>query len=78
MLFSMWLWILGMVDTNVVEDKIQDLGQNKDITLEHNYVKIKFGSPEEAEEFADELKIFMNRYKNGIRLDGNKKVGWYS
>jgi len=61
MLFSIWLWILGMVDTNVVEDKIQDLGQNRDVTIEHNYVKIKFGSPEEAEEFADKLKIFMNR-----------------
>jgi hypothetical protein len=39
-LFSMWLWILGMVDTNVIEDNIQDLGNNRDITLEHNYVKI--------------------------------------
>ena len=78
MLFSMWLWILGMVDTNVIEDNIQDLGNNRDITLEHNYVKIKFSSPEEAEDFADVLKNFMNRDKNGIRLDRNKKVGWYS
>jgi coenzyme F420-reducing hydrogenase delta subunit len=62
-LFSMWLWILGMVDTNVIEDNIQDLGNNRDITLEHNYVKIKFSSPEEAEDFADVLKNFMNRDK---------------
>lgn len=62
MLFSMWLWLLGMVDTNVVEDNIQDLGKNRDVVIEHNYVKIKFDSPEEAEEFADYLKEFTNKW----------------
>jgi hypothetical protein len=62
MLFSIWLWILGIVDTRVVEDNLQDLGKNRQIDIEHNSVKIRFSSPEEAEEFAIDLQDYVNKW----------------
>jgi len=60
-LFACFLWLIGIVDQDVVEDRIQARGKCREIVIEHNAVKIRFTSPEDAEEFAEDLKKFINK-----------------
>jgi len=60
-MFSLWLWILGIIDTKVVEDNVQELGKNKNLNVEENIVKIYFDNHEDAVNFADNLEKFINK-----------------
>lgn len=59
-LFSFWLWILGIVNSDYTEDYIQKLANDEKINVDENIVKIDFSSKEDAELFAEKLKEFVS------------------
>lgn len=59
-LFSFWLWILGIVNSDYTEDYIQKLANDEKINVDENIVKIDFSSREDAELFAEKLKEFVS------------------
>ena len=59
--FGCFLWVLGMVGDEYVEDRIAARGKCREILIENNSVKIKFLNEEDAEEFADDLRELIEK-----------------
>ena len=55
-IFVCFLWLLGIVGEEPVEDRLASRGKCRQILIENNSVKIKFLNDEDAKIFAEDLK----------------------
>jgi hypothetical protein len=57
-----FLWLVGITALDdSPEDRVQALGKCRDIVIDNHCVKIKFNNAEDAENFASDLRKFINK-----------------